>query len=302
MAMANYSGQIGQMRKENPSQFATDEDAYSWGQKYYGWDSSTTTGGGSGTGSGTGGRPAGWGDLSKYSDVYSFTPTDAPAFTAPTYEAITTPAPEWTGPAAFSYDAFTAPDATTVQNDPGYQFRLAQGVKARDASAAARGTLRGGNQMLALEAYGQGLASDEYQNAYNRALQTYGTNYGVARDTYGFAYDAATDAYNRGIGERNFAVSERDKQYDANYQNAVAEYEPLRTTWEAQQLAKQREAELNFDRGWQRDIYGRDDAFRRDDMERNDSYRWGTYRGDDAFRWEDLAERRRQFLAELGAR
>lgn len=54
------------------------------------------------------------------------------------------------------------------QQDPGYQFRMDQGQKALEASAAARGGLMGGNFGTALSQYGQNYASNEYQNAYNR--------------------------------------------------------------------------------------------------------------------------------------
>ena len=54
------------------------------------------------------------------------------------------------------------------EQDPGYQFRLAEGMKALDRQAAARGGLISGGAMKAAQRYGQGLASQEYQNAFNR--------------------------------------------------------------------------------------------------------------------------------------
>ena len=66
------------------------------------------------------------------------------------------------------------------QQDPGYQFRMDQGMKAIERSAAARGGLLSGNTGGALQNFGQGLASQEYQNAYNRALTGYNT--GVASE------------------------------------------------------------------------------------------------------------------------
>lgn len=52
--------------------------------------------------------------------------------------------------------------------DPGYKFRLSEGLKALDANAAARGGLISGNALKAAQGYGQNLASEEYQNAFNR--------------------------------------------------------------------------------------------------------------------------------------
>lgn len=60
---------------------------------------------------------------------------------------------------------FTAAD---FQADPGYAFRLAEGQKALERSAGARGGSSGGATVKALTKYGQGVASEEYGNAYNR--------------------------------------------------------------------------------------------------------------------------------------
>lgn len=52
--------------------------------------------------------------------------------------------------------------------DPGYAFRMAEGQKAIERSAAARGGLSSGGTLKALTRYGQDTASNEYQNAYSR--------------------------------------------------------------------------------------------------------------------------------------
>lgn len=54
------------------------------------------------------------------------------------------------------------------QQDPGYGFRLSEGMKALERSAAARGGLLSGAQMKGVQRFGQDLASQEYQNAFNR--------------------------------------------------------------------------------------------------------------------------------------
>lgn len=61
---------------------------------------------------------------------------------------------------AFSETAFKA--------DPGYAFRMSEGMKALDRSAAARGGLLSGATLKGAQRYGQDLASQEYQNAFNR--------------------------------------------------------------------------------------------------------------------------------------
>lgn len=54
------------------------------------------------------------------------------------------------------------------QADPGYAFRLSEGVKALERSRAAAGGLLGGATGKALTRYGQDLASQEYGNAFSR--------------------------------------------------------------------------------------------------------------------------------------
>jgi hypothetical protein len=54
------------------------------------------------------------------------------------------------------------------QQDPGYAFRLAEGQKRLERSAAARGGLISGNALRAAQQYGQEMGSQEYQNAFNR--------------------------------------------------------------------------------------------------------------------------------------
>jgi len=54
------------------------------------------------------------------------------------------------------------------QADPGYAFRLAEGQKALDRQAAARGGLISGGALKAAQRYGQDMGSQEYMNAFNR--------------------------------------------------------------------------------------------------------------------------------------
>ena len=52
--------------------------------------------------------------------------------------------------------------------DPGYGFRMSEGMKALERSAAARGGLLSGATLRGVQRFGQDLASQEYQNAFNR--------------------------------------------------------------------------------------------------------------------------------------
>ena len=77
-------------------------------------------------------------------------------------------------PGAFK---FGAADYTA---DPGYAFRLAEGRKALASKARARGGLVSGQTLKGMQDYAQESASQEFQNAYNRAYTGYGTD--VARE------------------------------------------------------------------------------------------------------------------------
>jgi len=72
---------------------------------------------------------------------------------------------------------FQAPTLAQAEATPGYQFNLQQGTRAIDENAAATGQLMSGNTGTALEQFGQGLAQNTYQQAYNNALQGYMANY-----------------------------------------------------------------------------------------------------------------------------
>jgi hypothetical protein len=54
------------------------------------------------------------------------------------------------------------------QQDPGYSFRMSEGMKGLERSAAARGGLLSGSTLKGIQRFGQDLGSQEYQNAFNR--------------------------------------------------------------------------------------------------------------------------------------
>jgi hypothetical protein len=54
--------------------------------------------------------------------------------------------------------------------DPGYQFRLSEGMKALDRQAAARGGLISGGALKAAQRFGQELGSQEYGSAFGRYI------------------------------------------------------------------------------------------------------------------------------------
>lgn len=110
-------------------------------------------------------------------------------------------------------DMTTRFSASDFKTDPGYQFRLQQGNRALDRSQAARGMLNSGAALKAAMKYGQGLASDEYQNAYNRWAQQNSDIYNRLAGLAGTGQQATNQLASLGS---NFA-----SQYGANVGQAA---------------------------------------------------------------------------------
>ena len=84
------------------------------------------------------------------------------------------------------------------QADPGYGFRLSEGIKALERSAAAKGGLLSGSQMKGVQRFGQDLASQEYQNAYNRYVQNQQTQRNALANLAGIGQTASTQLQRAG--------------------------------------------------------------------------------------------------------
>ncbi|AOJ31423.1 hypothetical protein [Burkholderia metallica] len=72
---------------------------------------------------------------------------------------------------------FSAPTADEAAATPGYQFTLDQGLKSVQNSAAARGLGTSGAALKGASTYATGLANSTYNDVFNRALNTFQTNY-----------------------------------------------------------------------------------------------------------------------------
>jgi len=91
--------------------------------------------------------------------------------------------------------------------DPGYQFRQSEGMRGVNANAAAQGISLSGATQKALQRYGQGLASQEYQNAYNRFNTNRQFDYSVFGDAYNRQAEEKGQQWNRGVGLANVGVN-----------------------------------------------------------------------------------------------
>lgn len=167
--------------------------------------------------------------------------------------------PLFTPPPNFKYNGqapgqFQAPTAAAMANEPGFQFRMDQGRKALEQSAAAKGTLRSGGTLQNVLNYGQNFASNEYSNVYNRAAGEHDRVF----NEYKFDYDKQADTY-----ATNYGVK-RDT-YDRDFQAAKESFAPRLRGWEVNSAADQRAAELRFQREWDQYVFGEDLKFKKED-------------------------------------
>lgn len=138
------------------------------------------------------------------------------------------------------------PASDFASEDPGYAFRLSEGQKQVDNSAAARGSTLSGGALKALQRYGQGMASQEFQNSYNRlsGVSTQGQNSAAGQASNDMAFGqqqgantrAAGDAYGAGqIGQANAwsgAIQGGVNGYQNNQiMNLFKQKSPNLTTW-----------------------------------------------------------------------
>lgn len=113
--------------------------------------------------------------------------------------------------------------------DPSYQWRLQQGQKAMEASAAARGIQFSGGNLASLNNYAQNAASQEYQNAFNR----YQTQQNAAYDkvlqasnqglSVGQNLGTAASNYATNVGAINTGYGANVGQFSTNATNAIAQ-------------------------------------------------------------------------------
>ncbi len=107
--------------------------------------------------------------------------------------------------------------------DPGYDFRMTEGLKGVQAQAG--NMLHSGGTLKALERYGQGFASNEYQNAYGRFTNDQNTRFNRLATVAGFGERAnsqsilAGNAY--GAGTTSLITGSADAQANAQAGNAA---------------------------------------------------------------------------------
>lgn len=150
-------------------------------------------------------------------------PDPAPTNWAGLQQSIfgTMPSVSGATPPPFEYDPFNAPGPFAPPSaqdvlfaDPGFGFRRDQGTQAMQQSAAARGVLNTGGTLQDLIDYGQKAASQEYGNAFNRALGTYDENYRNSLNSYITNFGNALTKYNTNY----------NTQYQTPYNQLMQQY------------------------------------------------------------------------------
>lgn len=96
------------------------------------------------------------------------------------------------------------------QTDSGYGFRVSEGLKALDRTAASRGGLLSGATLKGAERFNQDTASQEYNNAYNRYVGNQATQRNALAGLTGFAPTASS------------AIQAGDTAYGSNAANLAS--------------------------------------------------------------------------------
>ena len=125
-----------------------------------------------------------------------------------------------------SMNPYTLPTAEEVEKTPGYQFTLAQGMKALQQAAAARGAVGSSGTLKSLGQFNTGLASTYYQNAVSNSLAAYGTNFNRLNSLANYGQNANAQAINAGTnyGNQTSANDMNAGLFQGNTTNRAAEF------------------------------------------------------------------------------
>jgi hypothetical protein len=170
---------------------------------------------------------------------------DAPYPAVPRYTAPGRPdLPDFSYEKYEGIDPFQAPSLEEARRDPGFEFRMQEGQRALESSAASKGMLRSGQTWKELQKYGQQMGELGYQNVYNRQLGEwdrsarqnvldYQQGYGVARDI--------SDRARRNVFD----------EYRFEREAAMDEFAPQMTAWPYQYQMAGRDRDQEYDRSWE---------------------------------------------------
>ena len=117
--------------------------------------------------------------------------------------------------------ALNSGDFSSFKQSPDFQFAFDQGLQGLDRSAAARGSLFSGGHSADVMQFGQGLASQNYNNFYNRLAGLSGTGQTSATSLGGLGANMANNIGNNLINAGNARASAFSANGDTNSQLAA---------------------------------------------------------------------------------
>jgi hypothetical protein len=118
--------------------------------------------------------------------------------------------------------ALNSGDFSSFTKSPDYQFAFDQGLQGLDRSAAARGSLYSGGHSADIMKFGQGLASQNYNQFYNRLAGLSGTGQTTASGLGTLGQQYANNVGQIGINNANNMASSFQQSANANSQLAGA--------------------------------------------------------------------------------
>lgn len=128
------------------------------------------------------------------------------------------PGAEFTTPQRFEPGAeFTDEfvyDAEDLERDPGYQFRMDEGLKGLERANAAAGLSASGRGLKGVARWAQDYASNEYQRGYTRSLSDLVRRYGVEQDVYNTGIADLGRRYGVALDKFNSRVSDVDRRFN----------------------------------------------------------------------------------------
>ena len=179
-------------------------------------------------------------DLPEYKgpgDFKASKDTELPEFQRPEGSEL----PEFKRSAGSELPTWEGFGADQMELDPGYQFRLEEGMRAIQRSAAAGSGAGTGATGKAMMRYGQNMASQEFAAARSRAVQDYNIATTRAREVYGrdvgeygMAVDRANTLYGRGVTEHGMAVDRANTLYGREYDAHRLEVDEARYRYDAE--------------------------------------------------------------------
>jgi len=114
--------------------------------------------------------------------------------------------------------ALNAGDFSSFHESPDYQFALSEGIKGLDRSAAARGRLYSGGYGEDLTRFGQGLATQNYGNYYDRLARLAGMGQQSASDLSRYGAAMAGGVGDILLGQGQARASAYQQRGDTNTQ------------------------------------------------------------------------------------